>query len=193
MASIPASSPAENLSAEIRAALLRLAREAVLAKLAGTPPPAIAAELKAVLPPCGGVFVSLYRHARLRGCVGRIRELPGLAEAVRECAVAAAIEDPRFTPMTPDESDGMRLEISVLSAPVSALPADVLPGRHGLAIERGYHRGVLLPQVATKYQWTRERFLQETCVKAGLPADAWQDPQTRIEIFTAEVFGDSGS
>jgi uncharacterized protein (TIGR00296 family) len=92
--------------------------------------------------------------------------------------------------MTLEESEGLRIEISVLSAPRAAQPEEVVPGTHGLAIERGYYRGVLLPQVAGRYNWTRERFLEETCLKAGLPADAWKDPQTRIEVFTAEVFGE---
>lgn len=190
MSDVVSISPAENLPADARAALLALARQAILAAVGAGARPLIEAGLAASLPARGGVFVSLYRHGRLRGCVGRIRELPNLAEATCECAVAAAMDDPRFNPLTPDECDGLRLEISALSACQAARAEDVLPGTHGIAVERGYHRGVLLPQVATRYNWTRERFLEETCLKAGLPADAWKDPQTRIEVFTAEVFGE---
>lgn len=183
---LPAPSPIPN---EVRAALLKLAREALLAKLAGQPAP-LAAGLHASVPACGGVFVSIYRHQRLRGCIGRIRELPSPAQVICECAIAAAMDDPRFAPMTLAEADGLRVEISVLSVPRVARPEDVQPGTHGLAIERGYNRGVLLPQVAARYNWSRERFLEETCQKAGLPPDAWRDPQTQIAIFTAEVFAE---
>jgi AmmeMemoRadiSam system protein A len=138
----------------------------------------------------GAAFVTLHARHRLRGCIGRIAAVDPLAHVVVECAVAAATEDPRFSPLRPDEVSGLEIEISVLSAFEIALPAHVEPGRHGLMISCGIRRGLLLPQVAVEYRWTRERFLEETCRKAGLLPDAWQDPETQIEVFTAEVFSE---
>ncbi len=105
-------------------------------------------------------------------------------------AIAAATQDPRFPPMTPSELSGMSIEISVLSD-LSKIddPEKIQVGVHGLEIEKGPFRGVLLPQVATEYGWDRIKFLQETCRKAGLPPDAWQKGAT-IYVFTAQVFSE---
>jgi AmmeMemoRadiSam system protein A len=136
----------------------------------------------------GATFVTLHSRRRLRGCIGRIVAIEPLAHVVVKCAVAAASEDPRFAPLRAEEVNELEIEISVLSSFEMVRPEQVELGRHGLMISRGSFRGVLLPQVAAEYRWTRERFLQETCLKAGLPPDAWKDSETRIEIFTAEVF-----
>jgi AmmeMemoRadiSam system protein A len=105
-------------------------------------------------------------------------------------AVSSALEDPRFEATRPEELSDLEIEISILSVFEAIAPADVRPGIHGLMIQRGSNRGLLLPQVAAEYNWNAERFLEETCSKAGLPRDAWRNSETRIFAFTAEVFSD---
>jgi len=135
--------------------------------------------------PCGA-FVTLTNGRRLRGCIGHVEALKPLYATVRECARAAALDDPRFDPVTPSELPFLQLEISILSPLLDIAPQQVEVGRHGLLISRGSRRGLLLPQVAVEWNWGREKFLEETCLKAGLPADAWQHG-ARIQAFTAEV------
>jgi AmmeMemoRadiSam system protein A len=140
----------------------------------------------------GGAFVTLRRRSgRLRGCIGQLPSKDPLIEVVAHCAKAAALDDPRFSPLSPQELAEIEIELSVLSplAPIS--PNQIEPGKHGLVVTRDSHRGVLLPQVAAEFHWAAERFLEETCVKAGLERDAWKDAATRIEAFTAEVFSES--
>jgi AmmeMemoRadiSam system protein A len=115
-----------------------------------------------------------------------------LARAVRDCAVAACSADPRFEPVTPGELGRLDLEISLLGPLVPLAAADEIEiGRHGLVVEQGWHRGLLLPQVATEWKWDRETFLAQTCHKAGLARDAWKRG-ARAYRFEAEVFGESG-
>jgi len=135
--------------------------------------------------PCGA-FVTLTNGRRLRGCIGHVEALKPLYATVRECARAAALDDPRFDPVTPSELPFLQLEISILSPLLDIAPQQVEVGRHGLLISRGSRRGLLLPQVAVEWNWGREKFLEETCLKAGLPANAWQHG-ARIQAFTAEV------
>jgi len=106
-------------------------------------------------------------------------------------AVAAAFDDPRFPPLKAEELKDLELEISVLS-PLKKIRDihEIEVGKHGLYIVRGYHSGLLLPQVAIEYGWDRETFLEETCYKAGLPPDAWRDAQTEIYVFSADYFGE---
>jgi AmmeMemoRadiSam system protein A len=139
----------------------------------------------------GGAFVTLHKHSKLRGCIGQLPGSAPLAEVVAHCAASAALEDPRFSPVRPDEVAEIEIEISVLSK-LEDVPAEqIVPRKHGLVISRGYNRGVLLPQVATQFNWNAQRFLEETCEKAGLDRNSWRDPQTRVQVFTAEVFGDA--
>ena len=138
---------------------------------------------------CCGVFVTLHKGKRLRGCMGHIEALKPLAQTVCECAFAAALRDPRFDPVTPEELAGLRIEISVLSAFIEIAPEQVEVSVHGLYISRGAQTGLLLPQVATHWNWDRERFLKETCRKAGLDEDAWRHG-ARIQAFTAQVFAE---
>jgi AmmeMemoRadiSam system protein A len=169
--------------------LLRLAREAVeasalnlrLSEMA-TPPDAPAE--------CCGAFVSLHKGEHLRGCIGHIEALKPLAQTVRECAFSAAMFDPRFHPVTPDELAELRIEISVLSPFFDIAPEQVEVGLHGLFVSRGIQRGLLLPQVAVHWKWNRERFLNETCRKAGLDGNAWRHG-VRIQAFTAQVFAEA--
>jgi AmmeMemoRadiSam system protein A len=135
-------------------------------------------------------FVTLTRKGALRGCIGSLAAEQPLATTIPELAVSSATEDPRFPRVRRDELDDLRIEISVLSPPRDARPDDVVVGEHGLIIERGWRRGLLLPQVATEHHLDREQFLAATCQKAGLPPDAWKDPDTKLQTFTAEVFGE---
>jgi len=138
-----------------------------------------------------GAFVTLYCDGHLRGCIGRIEPTEPLARTVAQCAVGAALHDPRFTPVVGEELVRLAIEISVLSPVEPILPEAVKVGTHGLVVQREHFRGVLLPQVAVERAWTRERFLEETCRKAGLPRDAWRDPETQCLAFTDEVFSEA--
>lgn len=116
-------------------------------------------------------------------------ENPGpLADVVARSAINAALNDTRFLPVRADEISELEIEISVLSALERILPEAITAGEHGLLVVRGPLRGLLLPQVASERNWTAVRFLEETCVKAGLPRDAWRDPATEVYGFTAEIF-----
>lgn len=139
-----------------------------------------------------GVFTSLYFHGELRGCVGYALPVYALYSAVAETARAAAFDDNRFPPVTHGEARDLEIQLSILSPPRPIQPQEVELGRHGLLISARGRRGLLLPQVPTEHGWDRVTFLDQTCVKAGLPMDAWQKGAT-IEAFTAEVFGDKTS
>jgi uncharacterized protein len=138
-----------------------------------------------------GAFVTLRSSGRLRGCIGQLSSNDPLTQVVAYCARAAALEDPRFDPVRPNELATIEIEISVLSSLETIAPAEIEVGKHGLVVSQAWQRGVLLPQVAAEFHWGAERFLEETCVKAGLGRDAWKDPATRIDAFTAEVFSES--
>jgi AmmeMemoRadiSam system protein A len=183
---IPTPTP---LSAAQRTALLQIARRAIRERVAGhvMAGPAIT---DPVLQAPGAAFVTLTKSGALRGCIGFVRAVQPLADAVAHCAAAAAAEDPRFPPVKPDELPHLQMEISVLSPLVRVEdPAEVRVGTHGLHISRGGRRGLLLPQVATEHGWDRETFLRQTCRKAGLPDDAWQQG-TEIHVFTVDHFSD---
>jgi AmmeMemoRadiSam system protein A len=178
--------PAE-YSAEERTALLSHARrtiEALLTKSINDAP----SPNRHLLEP-RGAFTTLHRNGALRGCIGFIEPLYPLWETVQETARSAAFNDPRFPPLTIDELPEIQLELSVMS-PVRPIAAeDVIVGRHGLIISHLGRRGLLLPQVAREWDWDREIFLSQTCVKAGLPPDAWKNG-AKLEAFTAEVFSE---
>ncbi len=137
-----------------------------------------------------GAFVTLRRDGELRGCIGYIEAVCPLWETVETCAESAALRDFRFSPVRPEELSSLHIEISVLS-PLESIddPERIQVGQHGIVMSSGGRRGLLLPQVATEYRWDREQFLQHTCQKAGLPADAWKHG-AKIEIFSADVFGE---
>ncbi len=139
----------------------------------------------------GGAFVTLHWRGRLRGCIGHLPSDEPLIRVVAECAKSAALEDPRFEPVRPDELCDTEIELSILSPLEDTLLEMIEAGKHGLLVSRGWQRGVLLPQVASQFHWDAARFLEETCVKAGLERDAWKDPGTRIQSFTAEVFSEA--
>jgi AmmeMemoRadiSam system protein A len=136
-----------------------------------------------------GAFVTLYRKGELRGCIGQIVPKMPLVEAVAAMAKEAAFRDPRFTPVRSDELGDLKIEISVLT-PLKKIdsPDEIEVGKHGIVIVRNGSVGLLLPQVATEYNWDRNEFLDHCCLKAGLPRNTWQDKETEIYIFSADVF-----
>ncbi|MEJ2722513.1 MAG: AmmeMemoRadiSam system protein A, partial [bacterium] len=137
-----------------------------------------------------GAFVTLKIRGRLRGCIGAIEPLKPLRDTVAEMARAAALSDPRFHPLTEAELPDVDIEISALS-PLRRIEsaADVVVGTHGILIEKGRARGLLLPQVATEHGWDAPTFLAYTCEKAGLDRSAWRDSDAKVFVFSAEVFG----
>ena len=139
----------------------------------------------------GAAFVTLTRNGRLRGCIGHTVATQPLVRTVAECAVSAAVSDPRFPPVKQEELGLLDIEISVLTPlePVRTLE-DILVGRDGLMIVKGRHRGLLLPQVAKDYGWTREEFLRQTCRKAGLAPRDYLAPDATVYRFQALVFSE---
>jgi AmmeMemoRadiSam system protein A len=181
--------PFAELGPAERATLLRIAHEAIAAGVEGRSYSPNQAE--GVLGEPRGVFTTLYRRGKLRGCVGYVSAVRPLVNAVAETAQAAALEDTRFTPVEREEAADIAVSLSVLSPTFPILPAQIQIGHHGLMIRRHGHRGLLLPQVATEHGWDVNTFLEQTCYKAGLPGDAWKHG-AEIEAFTAEVFSDEG-
>jgi AmmeMemoRadiSam system protein A len=170
--------------------LLETARKSIVAAIEGHESSEILATDPELRKP-SGVFVTLHRAGRLRGCIGQLPGKDELIEVVKRCAALAALEDPRFSRVRNDELPGLDIEISVLSDLVDIEPPNIVPGKHGLLVSREWERGILLPQVATQMHWGAERFLEETCGKAGLNPGAWKEPGTRIQAFTAEVFSEA--
>ena len=141
-----------------------------------------------------GAFVSLHEGDELRGCIGQIVPDRELYKIVQSCALSAALDDPRFNPVTADQVPLLTIEISVLTPMVRVTRVEEIEvGRHGLYITVGNRRGLLLPQVATQYGWDRDAFLAQTCRKAGLPENAWRNPSASIHAFEAEVFSESAA
>jgi len=173
---------------EHRALMLRLARDTIAAHVEARPAPPVP-EMSAFASR-GGAFVSLHSRGELRGCIGHIEPDEPLGEVIARCAVSACSDDPRFPPISPIELPDLRIELSLLGPlePING-PADVEVGRHGLVVERGWHRGLLLPQVATEWKWDAETFLAQTCHKAGLPKNAWREG-VKMWRFEAEIFGE---
>lgn len=146
-----------------------------------------------------GVFVTLTTHpeGELRGCIGYPEPLIPLADALRDSAISACSRDPRFPPVGPTELGRLRVEVSLLTPPeelvvkrLSDLPGHISVGSDGLILQRGWNRGLLLPQVPVEWGWDAEEFLSQTCVKAGLPPDAWRKEGTKVFKFQAEVFSE---
>jgi AmmeMemoRadiSam system protein A len=138
-----------------------------------------------------GAFVTLKKHGELRGCIGYVQGVKPLFQAVSDMAIAASTQDPRFPPVQPQELKDIKIEITALT-PLERIsdPKIIEVGKHGILIKQGWYQGLLLPQVATEEGWDRETFLAHTCLKAGLPPDAWKAPNTEIYIFSGEVFGE---
>jgi AmmeMemoRadiSam system protein A len=175
-------------SQEEKSFLHKLAREAIESRLLGRPAPTREGETPN-LSEKRGAFVTLKTHDQLRGCIGQIRALRPLSQTIIDMAQAAAFQDPRFPPLTEREFPNLSIEISVLT-PFRLIQdiEEIQVGRHGLYLESGFYSGLLLPQVATEYNWDRRTFLEQTCYKAGLSKGAWKDKNTKIYVFSAEIF-----
>ena len=176
------------LSAADRDQLLHIARKTIeqLARGLQMPSFEVSSEgLKRKL----GVFVTLRKGGALRGCIGFVQGIKPLHQAVAEMAAAAAFQDPRFPPVSAQELADIKVEISVLT-PLRRVQeiSEIQVGDHGLYIVRGPAAGLLLPQVAVESAWDRTTFLRQTCLKAGLPPDAWEHPETEIYLFSADIF-----
>ncbi len=170
--------------------LLEIAKKSVEAAVRGLPLPEFKPRSKKLEEPWGA-FVTLKKNGQLRGCIGYIVGMQPLYKTVQDVAVSAALNDPRFPPVTPDELPYLTYEISVLT-PLRRVENlnELEVGRHGLLIKKGPYQGLLLPQVAVEEGWDMETFLDHTCLKAGLMPGCWRDPSTEIYAFEAFVFGD---
>jgi uncharacterized protein (TIGR00296 family) len=144
-----------------------------------------------------GVFISLYTQSdnNLRGCIGIPEPVMPLKDALKEAAISAAVHDPRFTPITRDELKKIDIEVSILTHPQLLdveNPMEYIKkmsiGKHGLIIEFGTYRGLLLPQIAKEYNWSKKQYLSNLCTKAGMHPTAWLEYDVNIYSFEAQIF-----
>jgi len=169
--------------------LLSLARQALEARVAGDRPPQVVCIGPLALR-CGA-FVSIHNGDQLRGCLGRLSPSSPLGTTLVYLGAALADSDPRFPPVLPDELPLLQMEISLLTPERAVASIDeITVGQHGVIVEHGRSRGLLLPQVAPEFGWDRETFLEQACLKAGLPRDAWRTG-ARILMFEARIFAES--
>ncbi len=180
-----------NLDNKEQSLLLRAAREVLTSAACGLdlpqPPPA-----EGRLSEKRGIFVTLHKKGGLRGCIGYVVGIKPLNLAVIEMALAASQEDPRFPSVGKEEINDIEIEISVLSVPEKVKnPSEIVVGKDGLIIKKGFFQGLLLPQVAAEWGWDRETFLRHACMKAGLAPDSWKETGVEIFKFSAQVFSES--
>ncbi len=178
------------LTEDEKKTLLKIARDTLNSHVQGKGKPSLENyKLTPRLKEKAGAFVTLHKHGQLRGCIGYIQGVAPLAETVRENACNASTEDPRFPPVQPAELKDIDIEVSVMS-PLKRIdsPEEVVAGKHGVILKKGWNQGVFLPQVATEQGWDRETFLRHLGLKAGLDMDAYKAAE--LYVFTAEVFGE---
>ena len=187
------------LSLEEGAFLVKLARRAVENYLKSGEVLAVPSDVSPKLKEPCGVFVTINKveHGgkELRGCIGFPYPNTMLVKAVIESAISSATQDPRFPPLRQDELDDVVLEVSVLTPPQlvkvqnpKEYSSKVKVGQDGLIVERGFYKGLLLPQVPVEWKWDEETFLCQCCIKAGLPPDCWLLDGTKIYTFQAIIF-----
>lgn len=185
------------LTAEEGTVAVKIARNTIEAAVRRSQVPSVS--LPMIFSEKRGVFVTITRSGNLRGCIGYPYPVLPLTEAIPSAAVGAALEDPRFPPVTVSELQEIRIEVTVLTPPE---PLDVEPdqrhnaviiGKHGLIARGAGRSGLLLPQVATEYSWTSDEFLNHTCMKAGLPPNCWKRPETEILTFEGQIFHEQAS
>ncbi|NWF90865.1 MAG: AmmeMemoRadiSam system protein A [Ignavibacteriaceae bacterium] len=182
------------LSSKEKEILLIAARESIKSLFSKTNPPKIDYNSHPNLKLNAGAFVTLKIRNELRGCIGFITSEQPLYETVCEVAKHAAAEDPRFAPLTKEELGLILIEISVLSPMKKISNYDEIKiGEHGLLVEEGYHRGLLLPQVATENNYSLEQFLTSICLKAGLAPNLWKKKKLNLQVFSALVFNERDS
>ncbi len=171
-----------------RKELLKIARGAIRTYLEGKRE--LSPKLSGPLAEPKGVFVTLKKEGELRGCIGIVEPIYPLGTAVVKAAISSAFEDPRFYPLRKDEFVKLEIEISILTKPVEIdNPLKIDVGTHGIIIERGWNKGLLLPQVPLEYGWGLEEYLRNGCVKAGLEPECWKRG-AKIYTFKAEVFSE---
>ncbi len=182
------SSTRSGLSQDEKKTLRDLAQATIRARVMGESLPDLPDHTEALRRKTGA-FVSLHRRGMLRGCIGYVEAVKPLAQAVQDMALSAAFHDPRFDPLTVEEIDDLDIEISVLT-PFEKItdPGRIQVGHHGLMIRKGARSGLLLPQVPVQFGWDLPAFLSQTCQKAGLEPDAWQDSDTELFVFSADIF-----
>jgi len=175
---------------------VRLARGAIDYTLAKKPKPVLA--LTPLFSEKRGVFVTLTKAGQLRGCIGFPYPVMPLGDAIEDAAVAAATGDPRFPSVRKDELASIRLEVTILTVPVTlegdpdTRPEKVVVGRHGLIVRGRGTSGLLLPQVATDYNWDSRTFLEQTCAKAGVPENSWMNANFEVLTFEGQIFTEHG-
>jgi hypothetical protein len=177
------------LSEKDKETLMHIARTTIENRVKGKQPPEFQVD-SPVLKEKRGAFVTIHKQGRLRGCIGYIEAIKPLYITIQEMAEAAALNDPRFPQVSPEELQMLDLEISVLT-PLKKIKdvGEIQIGKHGIVLKKGYHQGVFLPQVATEQGWDRTTFLNEICFKAGIhDKNCWKDKDAEIYIFSAEVF-----
>jgi AmmeMemoRadiSam system protein A len=179
-----------------KAYLLQLARRAITSRLETGVVPQHPDAPSDFVTQNRGCFVTLNKNGQLRGCIGNIEPMQRLADCVADNAVNAAFRDPRFPQLTAAELKEVDIEISVLTVPKPLEydgPRDLLtklkPGVHGVILTNGRHRSTFLPQVWEQLE-NPEMFLIRLCQKAGLTANCWQDPDTKIDVYEAEHFAE---
>jgi len=181
----------DELNVEQKTTLLRLARKTIADKLNSECESNNFDFSDAVYNEKCGAFVTLHIKGNLRGCIGYIEGVKPVPDTIREMALSSAFRDPRFSPLTAAEFKSIDIEISILSPIVKVENIDdIVVGRDGLIISKGFNRGLLLPQVPVEQKWDRDTFLTHTCFKAGLPGDTWKKPGVEIEKFSAQVFSE---
>jgi len=179
-----------NLDQKQKKTLLEIARKTIEHTVLGKKLPEFKIEDKTLNEACGA-FVTIHKNKNLRGCIGNVVGRGPLYKTVMQMAIEACVHDPRFNPVQPGELGEIDIEVSVLS-PFEKTESieDIHVGVHGLFIKQGFCQGLLLPQVATEYGWTKEEFLEHTCLKAGLGRSCYKDSKCEIFIFSATVFGE---
>jgi AmmeMemoRadiSam system protein B/AmmeMemoRadiSam system protein A len=177
------------LSKEDRKVLMDIAKTTIWCKVKGEKLPDFKVD-SPILKEKRGAFVTIKENGQLRGCIGYIEAIKPLYVTIQEMAEAAALNDPRFPPVSPEELNKLELEISVLT-PLRKIKDinEIEIGKHGIVLKKGYHQGVFLPQVATEQGWDRITFLEELCYKAGIyDKNCWKDEDAEIYIYSADVF-----
>ena len=173
---------------------LKLARAAIDKYLSENIKIKAEAHLPAIFEEKRGVFVTLNKYGELRGCIGYPYPIFKLKDAIIDAAISAAVNDPRFPQVTKEEFTDIVIELTILTTPQvlrvkpKDLPEQIEIGKHGLIVKKGIYQGLLLPQVATEYNWSAEEFLCQTCWKAGLPQDAWLEKDTEVSTFEGQIF-----
>ncbi|UCD71721.1 MAG: AmmeMemoRadiSam system protein A [Syntrophobacterales bacterium] len=176
------------LSDQEKETLRHIAKTVIESKARGKPVPEFTVDSQ-VLKEKRGAFVTINKGGQLRGCIGYVQAYKPLYQTVEEMAAQAAFNDPRFDPVTEKDLPDLEIEISVLTPLRRITDVEKIEvGKHGILIEKGFYSGLLLPQVATEYDWDRKTFLEHTCLKAGLPTNAWKDKDVVISIFSADIF-----